>query len=65
MSKRKDLDMPSMDKLEPETIEALREVYKKHKSIRNCKDVYDFGKYRFTLVKEFDRQIKELKGKKK
>jgi len=58
---RKKLNLPSIGKLEEETKEIIRKVWSKLGSIRKCKDVGDFGVYRYKLVELFDKEIKDIK----
>ena len=54
-----------MDKLKlpktmaPETMEVIGRVYGKIGSVRKCETKEDFGRYRFILVKEFDKKFME------
>ena len=59
MARNKKLNLPM--NLTEETGEIIGEMWAKKGSIRDCKDVSDFGRYRFALVKLFDKKIKELK----
>jgi len=42
-----------------DTIDVIGRVYRKIGSIRKCETKEDFGRYRFILVKEFDKQFKD------
>jgi len=46
-----------------ETIRVIGRVYGNIGSIRNCKTIEDFGRYRFILVKEYDKEIRKIKAK--
>ena len=55
----KPLQLPT--NITEETRDVIVNVYARIGSIRECRNIADFGRYRFLMVEEMDRKFRELK----